>query len=245
MSAPCRLLEWDTGFFGRRIARLEVSPTPTALADAAAWCRKHAIDCLYCLAVAADRDSAWTLEGEGFIARDLRIDFARPVPPAVALATAIRRWQPGDLERLEAIASEAFTVTRFTMDPHFPPDAVGRLYATWIANSCRGYADEVLVFDSGDGPAGFATLQLEHDRGGRIGLIGMASEARGRGAGSQLIAGALAWFSANGRDEARVATQAANVRAQRLYQQTGFVTCSASTWYHRWFDWTGTGDEAP
>jgi dTDP-4-amino-4,6-dideoxy-D-galactose acyltransferase len=239
------VLEWDSGFFGRRIAQLDVLPTAAALAEAMDWCRAHAIDCVYCRAVSADPDSAWALENAGFVARDVRLDFARPVPLTTAPATAVRRFQPGDVARLEAIASEAFTVTRFMMDPNFPRDAVGRLYATWVANSCRGYAADVLVFDQGRGPAGFVTLQLEQDGAGRIGLIGVAPDARGMGAGRQLIAGALTWFAANARSEARVSTQGTNVGAQRLYQHSGFVTRSASTWYHRWFDWTDNGDQTP
>jgi TDP-D-fucosamine acetyltransferase len=222
-----------------------VSPTPAALADAAAWSREHLVDCVYCLAVAADRDSVWALEGAGFVARDLRIDFARPATPGPAAASAVRRWEPGDLGRLEVIAREAFAVTRFTMDPHFPPDAVDRLYAAWITNSCRGYADEVLVFAPDDAPIGFVTLHLEHDRAGRIGLIGVDSGSRGMGTGRHLMTSALAWFGAKGQREVRVATQGANVRAQRFYQQSGFVSVSAHTWYHRWFDWTGTGGIAP
>jgi hypothetical protein len=45
----------------------------------------------------------------------------------------------------------------------------------------------------------------------------------------------LSWAAREDAKRAVVITQGRNVRAQRLYQRSGFVTASSQLWYHRWF----------
>ncbi len=47
----CRYLEWDSEFFGRRIASASVSRLRADMVgEILAWCRTNRIECLYCLA---------------------------------------------------------------------------------------------------------------------------------------------------------------------------------------------------
>ena len=86
------------------------------------------------------------------------------------------------------------------------------------------------------GNAGYISCQVDAVTGtGRIGLIAVAELERGRGLGRILVSGALRWLGEAGCREVRVATQASNVPAQRLYQALGFRTAEASATYHRWF----------
>ena len=48
---------------------------------------------------------------------------------------------------LEAIARTAFTDSRFYADPNFSREQCADLYARWIAESARGFADALLVTD--------------------------------------------------------------------------------------------------
>ena len=64
----------------------------------------------------------------------------------------------------------------------------------------------------------------------------MRAGSRGRGGGSALVQGALAWFADRGVTQVLVVTQGRNVGAQRLYQKAGFLTRKVELWYHRWFD---------
>jgi len=229
------LLDWDSRFFGLRIGRLTQPPASASeLGGALEAARGERIDCVYAVAPAEAIESAWILESAGFVVRDLRLDFARAVADAPSTGAA-RAWSEADLAALERIAEVAFTGTRFAADPTFSRDAVRNLYRTWIANSCRGFADAVLV-DGPDGdPFGFATLHREkHASHARIGLIGIGAAHRAQGVGSRLVAAALGWAAEQGCDRLHVATQANNVGAQRLYQRNGFTTVSATAWYHLW-----------
>jgi TDP-D-fucosamine acetyltransferase len=228
-------LDWDSRFFGLKIGRLTHPPkSREELAGTLDHARRDRFDCLYSLVPADALEPGWMLQEAGFVARDVRLDFARPVDSVIDGADT-RAWSEADLHALEEIAEAAFDGTRFAADPGFPRDSVRRLYRTWVTNSCRGFAQAVLVAGPAGSPQGFVTIHLESEPGqARIGLIGIASAHRSKGVGTRLIAAALGWARAQRCGEMKVATQAANVGAQRLYQRAGFTTVSAATWYHGW-----------
>jgi hypothetical protein len=56
--AECRLLEWDSDFFGRRIGRVESRILDAdAIAQVRAFARAEEIECLYFLVDAGDSES--------------------------------------------------------------------------------------------------------------------------------------------------------------------------------------------
>ena len=72
--APCRLLPWDSDFFGKRVARYEATVLDDASwTQARSWCQQQAIDCLY---VAAPLQGPITrrIAGEpGVVLTDVRV----------------------------------------------------------------------------------------------------------------------------------------------------------------------------
>lgn len=234
-SGSLELLDWDSRFFQLKIARLTRPPASReALDETLRAARADHVDCVYALVPADALEAGWLLEGAGFVARDVRLEFSRPVDQG-AIPSDVREWSEPDLRPLEEIATTAFSGTRFAADPHFPRDAVQNLYRTWIRNSCQGFAQSVLVEGPAGAPLGFVTLHREPDGvSGRIGLIGIASASRSQGVGSRLVSAALGWAAAQQFQHLKVVTQAGNIGAQRLYQRAGFTTVSAATWYHGW-----------
>ena len=124
---------------------------------------------------------------------------------------------------------------RFYFDRHFPRELCARLYETWIEESCKGYAQAVLVAQHHGQPAGYITCHVYPDHG-QIGLLGISPNARKLGIGAGLIHAALDWFAAQDLNAVTVVTQGRNIAAQRLYQQCGFLTEKCELWYHRWFN---------
>lgn len=230
-----RILDWDSRFFGLRIAQIDPPSGEQDVARFLAVAREQSVDCLFCLVRAEALAQQWLLESAGFVARDLRLEFHRSVSPIATDESDLRRWIPGDVDALARIAATAFHATRYAADPRFPRDAVARLYDTWLRNSCAGFADEVLVLGPPGAAQGFVTLHAApSSREARIGLIAVAGDCRGSGAGRRLVEGAVDWAQRRDCHELRVITQGNNVAAQRLYQRCGFVTLSAQTWYHAW-----------
>ncbi len=236
-----QLLEWDSEFFGCRIARLCLSRlTEQSLPKISKWCAVNHIDCLYFLAEADDPTTVSLAEANGFRFVDVRLTLSRRIGGSSQKERAqsrsvIRACGPGDVAALRAIARVSYRSSRFYFDPSFPADLCDALYETWIEKSCDGYADEVLVAEIEGQVAGYLSCVVVGDKLGQIGLLGVGPEWRGMGVGAHLVDESLGWFEGRGLDRVQVVTQARNRSAQRLYQRNGFLTESVQLWYHKWY----------
>jgi len=237
--SSCEYLEWDSEFFGRRIARARVATlTKESVAEIAAWCCLNRIDCLYFLASSTDRWTAKLAQDNGFRAVDTRVTFelqlqrsrCGDLPSAV-----VRDAVENDIPALRALARNGHRDSRFYYDGNFPQQLCDELYEVWIEKSCRGWARKVFVAEEAGVIEGYLTCHLPSSGNGEIGLVGVAEQAQGKGVGTQLVSRGVRWFEQQGTEKISVVTQGRNVRAQRLYQKCGFLTRSAETWFHRWF----------
>lgn len=244
MNEVAELLEWDTQFFGVRIARVAggtlVDETATRVDD---WCQRERIDCLYLLADADSEETVWTAEKFGFGLKDVRVTSQRRLDRSMADTSAelpqgvkIRNSRPDDMSALEAIAEGGFTASRFYFDRRFSRARVDEMYRIWVRQSIAGQADVVLVLENKGKASGFITCHLLDERTGQCRLGGIDAELRGQGLGQQLYEAALRWFAGRGVESVLYVTQARNIRAQRLFQRLGFLPQSVQFWYHKWFD---------
>ncbi len=234
----CRILDWDTQFFGMRIAQAIVPFRSDETAQAVLeWCRTTRIACLYYLVPCGDIQSISLAEKSGFHLVDIRLTFELGhrggIPPTAS--SQIRPSQPGDIPALREIARQVYRNTRFFNDGNFPVHLCKELYMTWIEKSCQGYADMVWVASPENDPVGFITCHLENGSG-QIGLLGIHPNNHHQGWGKQLVRSALEWFGEQHCTSIKVVTQGNNYAAQKLYGQCGFHLASVELWYHRWFD---------
>jgi dTDP-4-amino-4,6-dideoxy-D-galactose acyltransferase len=230
--SPIELLEWDTTFFGFRVARVRGETlTPERARQISEECIREGVRCVYFLCGLDDPASTQ--------AADLRT--WQDSPPSSDIR--VREARPADLPALEKIAGEIHQSTRFFYDRMFPERLSAELYRTWIRVSLDGYASRTLVGEMNDAVAGYITCSLR-DNGalGQIGLVGVGSDHQGSGIGQVLVTSALGWFSAQHAEQVTVVTQGRNYAAQRLYQRLGFLTQSVKLWYHKWYG-AGASDE--
>ena len=247
-SEPCQFLEWDTAFFGCRIARVTSTRlTSEKIAKILEWSRRRRIDCLYFLADLTDPETISIAEENRFHLVDIRVTMLRDlpgvaedfIPPGDTVAVKVREWRQADLPRLCEIARGSHTDSRYFFDRNFPDSACRAFYEEWIRQSCAGYADRVLVAEVSGRPVGYVTCHRRprsssSPESGQIGLIGVDRDTRGRGVGRKLIHQALEWFRQENIERVSVVTQGRNIPAQRLYQSAGFRTHSVQAWYHKW-----------
>ena len=231
---PAEILDWDTAFFGFRIARVPSGAlTPESAGEIDAWCAGEGVRCLYLLCRAEEAATIRAAEDHGYHLVDVRMTLRwQPGADPDEIARPARPARPEDLAALEAISRECYHDTRFYNDPGFPRPLVASLYETWTRRSVEGWADAVLVTEDHLGLSGYITC---HRQGWRIGLVGVASRTRGEGLGRTLVARALEWFRTQGAPEVAVSTQGRNAAALRLYQRCGFLVEAVELWYHKWY----------
>jgi ribosomal protein S18 acetylase RimI-like enzyme len=197
-----------------------------------AWAREHGVACLYFLA-RDELGAAAEAQAAGFRLVDVRVELDRVPEPLDA--STLRPATAEDLPALRGIARTNHRVTRFYADPRFPDDRCDDLYELWIERSVEGWADVVLVADVDGRPVGYVSCHADGDAGS-IGLVGVAEEARGRGIGRALVAGAVSWCHDRGVGRISVVAQGRNAAAIRLYEGAGFRTADVGLWFHRWLD---------
>jgi dTDP-4-amino-4,6-dideoxy-D-galactose acyltransferase len=240
MSAKCEYLDWDSGFFGLRIARLHgLNLDNDGLKSALFWCKNNQIDCLYYLADPTDLITIHLLQERNFCLVDIRTTLAQILKSKPKIETVpkiiTRAGDFNDVPSLRKLASENHTQTRFFNDPNFGVEKARLLYSTWIENSIRGYADIVMIAEDMNKISGYITGHLNSDGSGQIGLVGVSKSMRGYGIGELLIRTILFWFYQHGVEKIQVVAQGSNIPALYLYQKTGFFISSVQLWYHKWF----------
>jgi dTDP-4-amino-4,6-dideoxy-D-galactose acyltransferase len=235
---PCELLEWDSAFFGLRIGRVLPRRLTEELAeDIFRWREAHRIDCLYFLADLADPATLALAPRHGFDLIDVRTTLETnglELPTATDAAFRIRTADGDDLPALRGIARVSHRDSRFYSDMRFARDRCDELFSTWIEKSCSGWADVVLVADTGQGASAYITGHLASPARGRIGLVGVAPEWRQRGCGRALVGSLLEWFAARAISQVTVVTQGRNLRALWFYERCGFHVAGLDLWYHCW-----------
>jgi GNAT superfamily N-acetyltransferase len=128
-----------------------------------------------------------------------------------------------DAAAVASIAEEAFVYGRYLADPCLPTEIGKRLYHEWAANSCRGYADVVIVYESNNEVVGFVTGKIESPgQTAWVDLVAVRDRERSRGVGIALLAKLFLWCAEQSVESIRIDPQKSNVEINRIYRYFGF-----------------------
>jgi GNAT superfamily N-acetyltransferase len=241
---PCQFLEWDTNFFGFRIARTNTDRlNPEFLVSVLDWCQLNTIECLYFLTDSDDNQTIRLVEDNGYRLVEIRNTFEywlKDWDPETRLKASdkvnIRPVRDKDIPVLQSIARYSYKDSRYFFDPKFTKEKCQEYYATWIKNSCAGRAEMVLVAEINDQIVGYITGNREKKHPeGRLELTAVLPEYRRHGVGQELFRSALDWYARSGVEHISVATQGRNIKTQRMIQRHGFLSHSMQLFYHKWF----------
>jgi undecaprenyl-phosphate 4-deoxy-4-formamido-L-arabinose transferase len=228
----CRLLDWDSEFWGFPIARVVPERLDMASANRVRrWCERHGMACAYLLASAEDAETAAAAQAVGFVPVDTRVTLKRsagPLGPSDAGGARLRAATEADRPELTRIARRAHTDTRFYFDPHFSSQLAGELYARWVQRGFQDDSRRLIVAEQQSRVVGYLLVKEEPLE---IDLIAVEAESRGQGIGRALVGAAIDLAP---ESLVRVVTQARNVAALRLYEGCGFRVQTSQAWYHRW-----------
>lgn len=224
MTPTLTQLSWDSAFFGIPVARTDIEGE--GIAAAAREAAAQGIACLYLFVNGAHPLALSDALRRGGRLVDLRLELELSAP--LTLPSGIRRANADDVAGLRPLARSLAIESRFSADPRFAADAVRGMYDIWL-DRCF---DEGLVLVPVEHFGGFVGARVR-DGTTSIELVYVDAQSRGQGVAARLVSGAVAM---TGASRARVATQAWNVAAQRLYQGVGFRTTSLQAIVHLWLE---------
>lgn len=224
-------LEWDSNFFGMRIAKAVVSSKEDVVAlsqhekdlrnlfDLVYIFSEPVIDIPFGNARLVDRKAVFTLS-----------------PPEHFEANpTITSWDSPEVsDALVSLALVSGRYSRFKLDRNLPAGSYERLYTRWIEQSVnKAIASDVFCYMMDGGPRGLLTLDFR-DGQGVIGLVAVDEEYQHRGIGKALVKHAVSYVYEHQGVGLRVATQMDNELACRLYSGCGFSLESVTKIWHWW-----------
>jgi len=220
-----QMMAWDGDFWNCRVGRA------TSLDGLGEWAVENTVG-LMCLLVDADKPAEiQEAERIGYRFMDIRVTLTMQ---ACQRPSWVRLARAEDTSKLQAIAREAFHLTRFYADPSLDDERCDDLYAEWTRSLCAGGASVVLVADYDGMASGYITVNLDGTES-EIGLIAVAGDLRGQHLGTALVNGAIDWAYAHGAERMNVVTQGRNVGALRTFEGCGFRVSNTQVWMHRRF----------
>lgn len=222
----------EDAWLGDQLGRPAFTVEPGAAIDAHALaaCDREHPGAFYQAKVPLDDVARIASLGElGFYFVDANLQIERPAgdPPPVESRVVVGRARPHQREPLLDLAERSFGSDRFHLDPAVAPDAADRVKRAWVESYLDGRrGDWVLVAEDDGRVVGFLCMLNP----GLMDLMAVDPEHRGGGVSSAMTAFAIAEA---GDEPMRLGTQAANVKATRLYERLGFLVQSAQAVLHR------------
>jgi dTDP-4-amino-4,6-dideoxy-D-galactose acyltransferase len=228
-------LAWDTEFWGVLAARVHAT-TSKELEQATDECRGLGVDWASLLIPLSNIELLNAAIAIGYRLADIRQTLRHSLPLSVDTLPSYELAEPRDELALCDLAERSFENSRFFADPNLDRERCRFFYNEWVRQSQHGSMGDAIVIHRSEGrTTGFVTVKLDKCGGGSLPLVAVDATERGRGVGRSLVSGALQWMAAHGAQSVDVVTQASNLPAVRLYEESGFRTLDASAWLHCWY----------
>ena len=177
-----------------------------------------------------------TKMGFAFVRRflELRLDLSKtPLPEISQICPRCRPLQPGEEERLTQLQNRSFTGSW----GYNANTVEGIIYCIYLPNCSP--EDIILAFDS-DKPIGYCWTRINFwknktsgEGAGRIYMLGVDPDYRGRGLGRQILLVGLSYLKSKGLRVVELTMDSENKVACALYKSVGFNLWTSSLWHEK------------
>ena len=138
------------------------------------------------------------------------------------------------LKEMYELGIQSSHQSRFRIDKNFERNACDKMYKIWIEKSIDGeLAEKVFIYTDNNAVKGMITIKI-YNGIGKIILIGVDSEERGKSIGKKLIQKSFEYFISSKVYKVDVDTQNRNIDACRFYEKCGFSKSKTINVYHYW-----------
>lgn len=222
--------EFESSATGQEIYRVEGVRDFKALEEELAACPYHVI----VKVDSAETDAIRFLASQGFCYNSTILHLKRDLQDVICAENKkIQKLSLAHQDQLFKICDEAFchNQNRYTDDPLLR-NFCAQIHRAWILNSLNGFADYNIGYFEQESLAGFGTLHFKEECA-IIGLIATEQSYRGKGIGTHVVQGLIAYAIQNQKKILIVKTQATNVFALNLYGRNGFFLFGSEVTLYR------------
>lgn len=230
-------LEWDSNFFGKKIADLAIPKGAVDMARLKAYVADEAIQLVQACVDIRDQEDICVLEDNGFHFVDMRVLLNLAVVQNISAdmdMSVFKRATLQDMPMLERAGRGIFTEhSRYSRQKLFDTVRVDDFYVTWIENAIKAQHDDMCyMLQAEDDVLGFVTLRHVSSKTLRIGLIGVAKDYQHKGIGRQLLQFVKFYANDHGFSAVKVVTEGKNLDALRFYLRHGWEISELKSWYY-------------
>ena len=233
-------LEWDSSFFGFKVARINLLLSDEAdLTRTLRLLHDNKYRLVYWYVPAGQHENSRIALAHGGFLADEKVTYVKELADILSSPRAIKYFSIPYLDAtpdtsIINLALQSGEYSRFRLDPMFPRELCDKLYTCWITRSVnKEIAWEVLMVKECNELIGLITLATKDNRGD-IGLVAVAEQARGKGIGRVLVTDADSYFIERGFTHAQVVTQKRNLKACGLYESCGYHIENVENIFHFW-----------
>ena len=137
-------------------------------------------------------------------------------------------------EKLVSLSIQSGAFSRFKIDENISNKKFKELYSLMIANSVnKSIAHDVFIYEEDNEITGVVTIKYEGEVG-KIGIIAVDTDQRGKGIGKKLMESSEFYLWSNQCLQVEVITQDSNRLACKFYESCGYQIKSVEYFYHFW-----------
>jgi len=232
-------LNWDSKFFGYKVAKLLPENIPDdKLSDILSSLKKKGYRLVYSFVDPQDETINLSHLNNNGILIDEKITFSQRLTESVTAESddpnIIEYHEIAPEKSLLSIALQCGEFSRFQIDKNFTTKEFMDLYTLWLENSInKKIANNVFAYKEYGKFLGLATVAKDREVG-EIGLIGVNSHERGKRIGSKLLKHIFKQYFRLGCKRIDVVTQKNNQLACNFYIKNGFITSGIKNVFHFW-----------
>lgn len=229
-------LDWDSRFFGYKIAKVTLDHNAHAILD---QLFKQMADEKYCLTYfftpPNEKEINSYIKTKGGELVDQKTVYFKPTEKHYNFSHEIVEYKEIEAtKKLKELILQAGEFSRFRVDKKFTNNEYEKLYLEWLKKSLNNsIAQKNFVIIKDNEIKGITTLGTK-DSNADIGLVAVDEKYRGQSMGYDLIRYADTIAYEMGFNNIQVVTQLQNTGACRLYEKCKFSIKNITNIYHLW-----------
>ena len=230
-------LEWDSTFFGFKVAKIESNTSSELLSVELRKLIKQDYSLVYYFTKEKISSSNSILSIFNGKLVDKKITYFKKLTGVNNIdPTEILKYSgEEEFDKLMELVIQSGEYSRFRIDERIASDKFKSLYRLWFMNSIQKNKMRAVYLYGKTRKKGFISLSKKIDRAS-IELLAVDNEFRGMGIGHKLILTAENWAIDQGLKYLQVVTQKDNMNACKFYENRKFLLDKMDYVYHFWLD---------
>jgi len=164
---------------------------------------------------------------------EMAVDLTEVLEQDVFAGFTVRSLQEGEEASLTRLQNRCFAGSW-----GYNPNTAEEI--EYAVNATDNIQELIFIATDGDRLVGYQWMNIEQDirgtRQGRVSMLGVDPEYRGKGIGRELMQAGLGCLKSRGLKIARLTVDSENMAANTLYHSVGFRESDTSLWYEKALD---------